>query len=220
MNPSLRGCWLACCVVLGLLGHLLWTFTGGLEHWTFESLRRAQAERGEFRAADVPLRNSADQPYRPWGADAPPDSPDVLIVDFIFTRCPTVCQSLGSSYQQLQAQLQASAVHGAPEDARIGLLSISFDTDHDDAAALAAYARIHGAQPARWTVGGPMRSNDTRVLLRSLGVVVIADGWGGYTHNAGLHLIDRQGRLRAIHDLEAWPQALAEARRVVREVRR
>jgi protein SCO1/2 len=219
MNPSLRGCWLACCVVLGILGHLLWTVTGGLEHWTFESLRRAQAERGELRAADIVLRSSAHQPFRPWGADARPGAPDVLIVDFIFTRCPTVCLSLGSTFQQLQTQLQAGDAHTAPEDVQIGLLSISFDTAHDDADALASYARIHRAQPARWAVGVPMRADDTRALLRSLGVVVIADGWGGFTHNAGLHLIDRQGRLLAIHDREAWPHALAHARRVASEVR-
>jgi len=32
-----------------------------------------------------------------------------------------------------------------------------------------------------------------------------------------LHLVDRQGRLRAIHDHADWVQALGHARRLVRE---
>lgn len=214
MTTSSRACLLACALALGLLGHLLWTVTGGLEHWTFESLRRAQARRGDRQAAPLALRDSADLVFHAWRPEAGNDRHDMLIVDFIFTRCPTVCQSLGSTYQQLQAQLEAG---GSPEDARIGLLSISFDTEHDDAAALAEYGRLHRALPARWRLAVPRDAAAARMLLDSLGVVVIADGWGGYTHNAALHLIDRRGRLRAIHDHADWARALDEARRLVRE---
>jgi len=41
--------------------------------------------------------------------------------------------------------------------------------------------------------------------------VVIPDGWGGYAHNAGLHVIDTSGRLVGIYDLDAWPEAMAHA---------
>jgi protein SCO1 len=51
-------------------------------------------------------------------------------------------------------------------------------------------------------------------LLSSLGVVVIPDGLGGYAHNAGPHLIDRHGRLHAVHNAEDWLTALAHARRI------
>jgi len=217
MNPPFRLCSLACGVVVVMLGHLLWTVTGGLEHWTFESLRRSQAQRGELRAADVPLRDSADRLFRPWGPGAADGTPDVLIVDFIFTRCPTVCQALGSTFQQLQARLQAGSQRTAGEDARVGLLSISFDTANDGAAALAAYGRANRARADLWRVAAPLDDAATRRLLRSLGVVVIADGLGGYTHNAGLHLVHRDGRLLAIHDQGEWLQALDEARRAVRD---
>lgn len=214
MNHPLRACLLACSLVLGLLGQLLWSVTGGLEHWTFESLRRAQAQRAELEAAPTLLHDSAARAFHAWGPDA--GGPDLLIVDFVFTRCPGVCQSLGSTYQQMQAQLTQGAAT-APEQGRIGLLSISFDTARDDAAALAAYGRAHRAQPAHWTIAVPRDANESRTLLRSLGVVVIPDGAGGYTHNAALHLVDRQGRLRAIHEHADWVQALAHAQRLARE---
>lgn len=216
MNHPLRACLLACSLVLGLLSHLLWTVTGGLEHWTFESLRRAQAQRGELEAAPTLLQDSTVRAFHAWGPDAGVDAPDLLIVDFVFTRCPSVCQSLGSTYQQLQERL-LSGGEGAPEAGRIGLLSISFDTVHDDATALAAYGRMHRAQPVQWTIAVPRGAAETRTLLRSLGVVVIPDGAGGYTHNAALHLVDRQGRLRAIHDHADWVQALDHAQRLARE---
>jgi protein SCO1 len=217
MSQPFRLCALACGVVLLMLGHLLWTVTGGLEHWTFESLRRSQAQRGELWAAEVSLRDSADRLFHPWGGGAAEGTPDVLIVDFIFTRCPTVCQALGSTFQQLQAQVHAGSQRTAGEDARIGLLSISFDTTNDDAAALAAYGRVHRARADLWRVAAPLDAAATQRLLRSLGVVVIADGLGGYAHNAGLHLVHRDGRLLAIHDQGEWRRALDDARHAVRD---
>lgn len=200
-----------------LLVHLLATVTGGFEHWTFESLRRARAKEGRLQAADVVLADSRGQALRPWHHGLPGEAGatgaergDVLIVDFIFTRCVTVCQSLGTAFQQMQAQLaDERGGHGA---SRIRLLSVSFDPGHDDPEALRAYALRHRAEPSRWAVAVPSGAAETQSLLRALGVVVIPDGRGGYAHNAGLHVIDASGRLAGIHDLDAWPQALSQAR--------
>jgi protein SCO1/2 len=211
MSASLRPTLLACCAVAAMFGAASWSMTGGLEHWTFESLRRAQAERGERWAVATLLIDGEERRLSPWGRDAPADGPEVLIVDFIFTRCPTVCRSLGSTYEQLQTELAAGSPAGA---GRVGLLSISFDVEHDDAAALSAYARAHHAQPVHWRVAVPATPAENRALLDALGVVVIPDGLGGYAHNAGLHVIDRYGRLHAVHDFEDGSTALAQARRI------
>ncbi len=214
MSRALRSNLWACGVAVALLLHLLATATGGFRHWTFESWRRAQAAQGLLRAPDIRLLDSRGQPLRPWPQhlpdEAPPAPGDVLIVDFVFTRCPTVCLSLGTAFQQMQAQLPDGAGTGA--GARVRLLSISFDPEHDGPDALLAYAQRYRADPARWTVAVPSGATDTATLLRSLGVVVIPDGWGGYVHNAGLHVIDTRGRLAGVHDLADWPRALAQAR--------
>ena len=48
----------------------------------------------------------------------------VTIADFFYTRCKTVCLTLGSSFAQLQAAL-------AQDNPGVQLLSISFDGGHD-----------------------------------------------------------------------------------------
>ena len=55
--------------------------------------------------------------------------------------------------------------------------------------------------------------------MRSLGVVVIPDGMGGFVHNGSIHLLDGQGLLRGLYGYDGWPQALADARRLSEETR-
>ena len=51
-------------------------------------------------------------------------------------------------------------------------------------------------------------------LLRAYQVVVIADGLGGFEHNAALLVIDAQGRLLRIFDYTETDMALAYARSI------
>ncbi len=57
-----------------------------------------------------------------------------LLVDFIYTRCPTYCVALGSEFAQLQDRLAGPIAQG-----RVQLLSISFDPGHDTPPQLTAY---------------------------------------------------------------------------------
>jgi protein SCO1/2 len=132
-------------------------------------------------------------------------APRAFLVDFIYTRCPTVCQALGSEYQRMQAEL----VHS---DAPVQLLSLSFDPAHDDVPALAGYAKLHQAA-ARWWIAVPAAADSQR-LLGEFGVVAVPDGFGGYVHNGAIHLLDAGGRLREVFDYDDWPQALAAARQL------
>lgn len=200
----------ACLAVLAVLGTALYTLTGGLEHWTFESLRMAQAARGQITAPALTLRDSQGELHRPWHA-ASLDAPATLhIVDFIYTRCPSICQALASEYQQMQQELLQRP------DPGVRLLSISFDAAYDDTAALAAYAQRHHADPALWRVAAFARAAEQEAVLRALGVVVVPDGSGEYVHNAALHLVDSRGHLHAIYEHSDWPRALGEARRLAR----
>jgi protein SCO1 len=182
--------------------------TGGGEHWTFESLRKAQAASGQVVAPVLVLRNSRGEQRAAWSTHGKDQGPTVHIVDFIYTTCPTVCQALGSEYQQMQR-----ALLDAP-DSNVRLLSISFDAARDGPGELAAYERRHGADDAVWRVTAPADATEQHALLRALGVVAVPDGWGGYVHNASLHLIDARGQLHAIYDHSEWPRALAHAHRL------
>jgi protein SCO1/2 len=120
-----------------------------------------------------------------------------LLVDFIYTRCPTVCTVLGGDFAQLERQLAGPIAQG-----RVQLLSISFDPAHDPPPQLAAYlARFGGRGAAGWQAARPLTPEGLRQLTAAFGVTVIADQHGGYTHNAAIHLVDPAGRLVDIFDL-------------------
>ena len=60
-------------------------------------------------------------------------------------------------------------------------------------------------------MGAPASNAALRMLLRESGVVVIADGFGGYAHNAAIHVVTPEGKLVAIFDMERHREALAFA---------
>jgi protein SCO1/2 len=203
---------LIACVLLVVLGvAFVYRLTDGLESWTFDERRAGRMRDGALHAAAVPLVTHAGTPARLWATDA--TGPAAYLVDFIYTRCPGVCSALGSEYQQMQRALAARAA-AAPAGAGVRLVSISLDVARDDAAALAGYASRFDADAARWTIAVPASAGDAEVLLRSLEVVAIPDGQGGFVHNGAIHLVDARGRLRGLFELDRWPQALAAAERL------
>ena len=194
-----------CLAMLAVFSWGLHRLTAGFEVWTFEGRRQLQVQSASLRAAPVPLQDVAGRAPRLWHDS--PAAPAAYLVDFIYTRCPGVCRALGSEYQQLQRALAAE-----PGSGGVHLVSISFDVVHDEPARLAQYAAQLGAEPALWTFAVPATAGDATSLLRSLGVVAIADGQGGFVHNGAIHLLDAQGRLRGLFELDQWQQALAAAR--------
>ncbi|HJV59809.1 MAG TPA: SCO family protein [Albitalea sp.] len=199
-----------CAALLGAFGWGLARYTGGFELWTFEARRQALLQQGALRAAPVALRDQQGEASTPWhdGGDA---APAVYLVDFIYTRCPGVCRVLGSEFQRMQQELAAQPTRAA---GTVRLLSLSFDVEHDDPTQLRRYAASLHADPAYWSFAAPATDRDARVLLRSLGVVVVPDGDGGFVHNGDIHLLDARGRLRGLYEADQWPQALADARRL------
>ncbi|UXH79952.1 SCO family protein [Roseateles amylovorans] len=129
----------------------------------------------------------------------------VWLVDFIYTDCAAVCQSLGAAFYQAQQQIVS-------EGAGVRLLSVSIDPVRDTPAALSAYARRHGADARIWTLAAPVSVDEGRRSRRSLGVVAVADGFGGFAHNGAIHVVDRHGRVVGIYDTADWMRALAQAR--------
>lgn len=132
--------------------------------------------------------------------------PRAVIVDFIYTRCITLCSVLGGTYQRLQREILTRGVQD-----KVRLLTLSFDLEYDDPAKLATHARVMRADPAVWTLATPLHAADRDALLETFGVQVIADGVGGWLHNAALHVASPDGRLVRIVDIGAPEQALAAA---------
>lgn len=131
-----------------------------------------------------------------------------VLVDFIYTRCPTICGLLGDDFAHVLQSI-APRQSGAPVD----LLSISFDPT-DDQQALRLYGDRFGAKAPRWRIAAPADARTRAALLRSFGVVVIPDGMGGFIHNDAVYVIDARGRLARILDRDAPAQLVSAALKV------
>lgn len=203
--PTLVACGAMACGFVALAGRL----TNGFESWTFESLRRQQAAAGALVASPVVLRDAQGDARRAF--DRGGDDATVYLVDFIYTTCPSVCQSLGAEFTRLQQAVRDSGTQ------HVKLLSISIDPLRDGREQLAAHARLHGADAAIWRIGAPQEPTEGQALQQAIGVVAVPDGAGGFVHNGSIHLIDGRGRVHAIFELDAWQPALVAAQALARE---
>lgn len=174
--------------------------THDFQVWTAEGARRLDVALHPVPAPKVGVEGPA--------IDAGSTLQDVLaqggtptIVDFMYTRCITVCTALGSVFQQLQGDILQDGVSN--QAASVRLLSLSFDAEHDKPEVLAAYSALLHADSRVWRfarLAGADGRNETQALLRLYQATVIADGFGGYEHNAALLVMDPRGRLVRIFD--------------------
>ncbi|RTL21903.1 MAG: SCO family protein [Burkholderiales bacterium] len=195
---------LVCCLlVLAAFFAVVYKLTSNFEYWTFEALRRQSAQHGELQMSAIQLRDQDARQF-PLLESSPPEG-QIYLVDFFYASCPSVCQSLGSEYFQIQEQLKASG------RGNIRLISISIDPSHDDPLGLKNYAGRHRADAQVWKVAAPVSPEQGRALMRRLGVVAVPDGLGGYVHNGAIHVVDRHGQVRQVLDFADWQTALRTA---------
>ena len=194
-------------VMLALAGYAAAAWlTHGFQVWTAEGARRLEValQPVPSPAVEVDGPGTAPQALPQYLADGQ----SVTLVDFVYTRCQTVCLAMGSSFQQMQRALQERSGQGGP----VRLLSISFDGGHDTPGVLQAYATRLSADPALWRFVRVPDSRGTQRLLGDFQVVVVPDGRGDFEHNAALLLVDQQGRLVRIFDYAEQQLALDYAR--------
>ena len=183
--------------------------THDFQVWTAEGARRLEVALLPVAtpAVQVQAASGPPQPLRQMLANGQ----TVTIVDFVYTRCQTVCLALGSTYQQMQASLQ-SARQSNVAARRVQLMSISFDTERDDPPALADYAARLNADAAIWRMVRVPEAQNLARLLADFQVVVVPSSQGDFEHNAALLVVDTQGRLVRIFDYADHQLALDYAR--------
>ena len=189
-----------------LLGFgVFWSATDGFTAFTAETARRAEILRSP---RSLPATALEDQDGRRFSLQDYQGR--LLAVEFIYTRCTTICRSLGMAFRQVRERLPAQAL-----GREVALLSISFDAARDDPPSLKAYGQAFGADGAHWRIARIHSPAEVAPLLAAFGVVVIADGLGGFEHNAAIHLLGRDGRLAQISDIN---QPLEFADRIARSL--
>lgn len=189
--------------MLALAGYSAATWlTHDFQVWTAEGARRLEVALRPVTTPAVSVDGPGIAPQTLSQRLA--DGQSVTLVDFVYTRCQTVCLAMGSSFQQMQQILQARQERGG----RVKLLSVSFDGRHDSPAVLQAYAARLSADPALWRFVRVQDPRDTQRLLADFQVVVVPDGRGDFEHNAALLVIDQKGRLVRIFDYAEQQLAL------------
>ena len=171
--------------------------THDFQVWTAEGARRLEVALLPVATPAIQVQASSGPPQSLRQMLA--DGQTVTLVDFIYTRCQTVCLALGSTYQQMQASLQSARVAGAAQS-RVQLLSVSFDSQRDDQQALTDYAARMNADAAIWRLVRVPEPKDLERLLADFQVVVVASSQGDFEHNAALLVVDSHGRLVRIFD--------------------
>jgi protein SCO1/2 len=202
--PGLARTFAASTAVLGAGLALLLHATALGNAFTTETLRRTQVDQAPRPVPALAVTDGRSAPQALTELLA--GDGRVVIVDFVYTRCQTLCLALGTVFQQLQARI----VERGLQD-RIGLLSISFDPAQDSAATLDDYARRLRMDPAVWRVLTLAQPQDRRALLDAFGILVIPAPLGEFEHNAALHVVDPDGRLLRILDLTEIEPALQAA---------
>jgi len=183
--------------------------THDFQVWTAEGARRLEVALEPIATPAVRIDGPGIGPQSLGQLLA--DGQSVTLVDFVYTRCQTVCLTLGSVYQQMQASLQAARKVDARAD-QVKLLSISFDGQYDSPQILRNYAERLGADPRVWRFARVRNAQENQRLLADFQVVVVPDGHGDFQHNAALLVVDQQGRLVRIFDYAEQQLALDYAR--------
>lgn len=167
----------------------LWAATEGFSIITAEGARRLSIEQKPVPLPAVTLTDQNGDSFRLRQMQG-----KQLLVEFIYTRCATLCTTLGDSFEQIDRQLVASG-----HSDRVILLSISFDP-RDTVADLKAYGERYSADGGRWRIAHAENPAELQQLLDTFGIIVVPDAWGDFEHNAAIHFINPKGELDRIVD--------------------
>ncbi len=128
----------------------------------------------------------------------------VVILNFIYTKCPDVCPLHSEKIAQIQKQTNIS-----PMKDQVAFLTISTDPRNDTPKVMKEFGGQHGLDPANWTFLTTLPSQPigtTRQLAAAYGLKFTTMPDGMQMHGAVTHLIDQEGRLRArFHSLRFSP---------------
>ncbi len=119
-----------------------------------------------------------------------------LIVDFIFTRCTTICPRMSTQMQQLQLQMDD------PRFKDVLFLSHTVDPVHDTPEVLKAYATRLEADPKRWKfltgIAADIYRQGNLGYLLSAGTDSAAAE--SFVHSPQFVLVDKQRHIRGMYD--------------------
>lgn len=119
----------------------------------------------------------------------------VLIADFMFTNCPSICPPMTTNMKRLNVMTKDLAKH-------VQFVSFSIDPYRDRPARLREYIKEHGIDATNWS----FLTNDDEKTTHDLAGYFFnfaeknEEIAGGYGHTSFFSIIDTRGRVRGVYD--------------------
>lgn len=136
----------------------------------------------------------------------------VVVANFIFTSCPTVCPVLTAHMASIQKRLA--------DREGVQLVSFSVDPANDTPEVLAEYGRKFGQDPARWTfLTGELPAVKQAVeqgFKVMMGVKETPDGFD-IVHGEHFVLVDKKGRIRGFYRADKLDELAEDVDRLLTE---
>lgn len=144
--------------------------------------------------AEIPPFNFIDRYGKPFSNKDVEGK--IIVADFFFTRCTTICPRMSINMQQLQLKLNDEAYGD------VVFLSHTVDPENDTPEVLDAYAKKLEADPVRWKflTGNALdiyRMGNTGYLLSALSDSTSAEQ---FVHDGRFVLVDKQRHIRGYYD--------------------
>lgn len=123
----------------------------------------------------------------------------VWVVEFFFTRCPSICPIMNKNMKRIEEQLGSQP--------NFGIASFSIDPNYDQPSILKAYAEVYEVENPNWHfLTGPL---ETVHALANQGFNIFAGinpaVAGGFEHQGYFALIDKKGYFRSRTDAYGNP---------------
>lgn len=126
----------------------------------------------------------------------------VIVADFFFTHCPSICPTLTRNMKKMQDALKLKDDMKRIDTTFVQFLSFSVDPERDSAAVLKKYGDKYGINPdVWWLLTGPKKTiYDFALNELKLG---ISDGEGvdsNFIHTQKMVLLDKNHVVRGYYD--------------------
>lgn len=125
----------------------------------------------------------------------------IVVVNFFFTTCPTICPKLTEHVKMLQHAFRKNKVKNT-NDTAVHFVSISIDPERDSFPAVREYADNYGANHDNWWFLTGEREKIYDYAHNELHVVMGAEGGGAdeSIHTQKLVLLDKERHIRGYYD--------------------
>ncbi|HXR83118.1 MAG TPA: SCO family protein [Hanamia sp.] len=118
----------------------------------------------------------------------------IIVLDFFFTHCPTICPQLAKSMKKLQNSFPNN-------DSIVQFVSISIDPKHDSVAQLRKWAAKFNVNPDSWWLLTGDRDSIYRFALNEMKASVAdADVDTAFIHTQNFFLLDKERVVRGWFD--------------------